>query len=108
MKTEYLCSSAYRLDQLVYKGPGVGFPAAKDSSEDASVVRLVYSISENALLKARGNFQPSDSTRKVREEQVELARATIERLDLRWPTKTDLICMLNAEEQVWQQLTGAA
>jgi hypothetical protein len=108
MSIHYTFSAAYRLDWLVYRGPGPGLPAADDNSTLADLIRRTYAYFEISLARARGISCRRACDFENRGCVAEKLKAQIEESDLAWPLKDDFRKLFHAEEALSQQLRGAA
>lgn len=94
--------AAYRLEQMLYHGPGIGLPAPKERNFDADTRRLAYYWATNALIPKhlRGvKAQRQGSTRNPGAVAGRL-RLRIEASNLPWPYKQDLLRLTNATEDL--------
>lgn len=100
MSNEPQSTNTYALENLIFKGPGIGLPDEDDASEEAALVRLVFEVSRDTLDRVQNNEKWNAARTTKHSSWVESAWERIRSLDIEDHKKADLAKMLSETERI--------
>jgi hypothetical protein len=92
MTTDLVPKLAYRLETMIYRGPGPGLPHCEDTSTTAKSLRYIFGTCEVVLLNQLA--RPLQATCS----DLRRSSAMVESLALSWPEREDLRKMIDVAE----------